>query len=146
MPLMKKKTILFVFFFSLILFKDTQAIPSSSRSREAIERVTPRLKKEFTAQELRWESPIYIRIFKKSKQLELWIQQRSRFKLYKTYPICTFGWPGKLGPKEKQGDEMAPEGFGRKSTTPSRIASKVISPCSDSELSITTGTGDSIMI
>ena len=32
-----------------------------------------------------------------------------RFQLYATYPICF--WSGKLGPKEREGDRQAPEGF-----------------------------------
>ncbi len=54
-------------------------------------------------------APIFIRIFKKEYQLELWVKKGSRFMLFDTYPICM--WSGKLGPKLKQGDRQAPEGF-----------------------------------
>ncbi len=53
--------------------------------------------------------PIYIRIFKKEKKLELWVKPNDEFKLCKTYRICTFS--GELGPKLKVGDKQSPEGF-----------------------------------
>lgn len=56
------------------------------------------------------ESPILVRIYKEESELEVWKQDRSgRFALLKTYPICR--WSGALGPKRKQGDRQAPEGF-----------------------------------
>ena len=55
-------------------------------------------------------SPIFVRIFKEESELEIWKQrQDGRFYHFKTYPICT--WSGNLGPKYKQGDKQAPEGF-----------------------------------
>lgn len=56
------------------------------------------------------EAPIYIRIFKEESELEVWKQRDDgRFYHFKTYPICN--WSGDLGPKVKQGDRQAPEGF-----------------------------------
>ena len=54
-------------------------------------------------------NPVFIRIFKAESELELWMQRGERFTLVKTYPICA--WSGTLGPKRKQGDKQAPEGF-----------------------------------
>jgi murein L,D-transpeptidase YafK len=55
---------------------------------------------------------IYIRVFKEESELELWKQREDgRFYHFKTYPICN--WSGKLGPKLRQGDHQAPEGFYR---------------------------------
>ena len=54
--------------------------------------------------------PIFIRVFKESSELEVWKQRSDgRFYHLKTYPICA--WSGRLGPKFKQGDKQAPEGF-----------------------------------
>ena len=54
--------------------------------------------------------PIFVRIFKESSELEVWKQRSDgRFYHLKTYPICA--WSGALGPKIKQGDKQAPEGF-----------------------------------
>jgi Uncharacterized protein conserved in bacteria len=56
------------------------------------------------------ESPILVRLFKEESELEVWKQDREgRFALLKTYPICR--WSGELGPKIKEGDRQAPEGF-----------------------------------
>ena len=56
------------------------------------------------------ESPILVRVFKEESELEIWKEDKSgRFALLHTYPICR--WSGELGPKIKQGDRQAPEGF-----------------------------------
>ncbi len=54
---------------------------------------------------------IYIRIFKKSSELEVWIKPKKseRYKLLKIYTICKYS--GGLGPKQRQGDKKSPEGF-----------------------------------
>ena len=55
-------------------------------------------------------SPMLVRIFKEESELEVWKQDRTgRYALLKTYPICR--WSGELGPKIKEGDRQAPEGF-----------------------------------
>jgi murein L,D-transpeptidase YafK len=53
--------------------------------------------------------PVYLRIFKLESELELWIEKDDRFVRLATYPICR--WSGRLGPKLKEGDLQAPEGF-----------------------------------
>jgi murein L,D-transpeptidase YafK len=83
--------------------------PSSSRSRAAIERVKPRLTEDLHKQGLRFGAPIFIRIFKESAQLEMWIEKESGFELFRVYDICTFS--GDLGPKLRWGDMQSPEGF-----------------------------------
>ncbi len=56
------------------------------------------------------DSPILIRIFKEESELEVWKQDTTgRFQLLKVYPICR--WSGDLGPKVREGDRQAPEGF-----------------------------------
>ena len=61
---------------------------------------------------MRPEQPIFIRIFKEESELEVWKQRDDgRFYHFKTYPICN--WSGDLGPKIRQGDKQAPEGFYR---------------------------------
>jgi len=54
---------------------------------------------------------VFIRIFKKENILEVWIKPKDskEYKLLKTYDICSYS--GKLGPKLKEGDHQAPEGF-----------------------------------
>ena len=57
--------------------------------------------------------PIFIRIFKSEALLEVWIKPKSndRYIIFKNYPICAFS--GDLGPKLKEGDGQAVEGFYR---------------------------------
>jgi murein L,D-transpeptidase YafK len=55
-------------------------------------------------------SPIMMRIYKEEGVLEIWkAKADNRFDLLKTYKICA--WSGSLGPKRKEGDRQAPEGF-----------------------------------
>jgi murein L,D-transpeptidase YafK len=55
-------------------------------------------------------SAIFVRIFKEESELEVWkARDDGRFYHFKTYPICN--WSGELGPKLKEGDKQAPEGF-----------------------------------
>ena len=54
-------------------------------------------------------APVFMRIFKEEAELEVWIKRGPEFALFKTYKICN--WSGKLGPKLKEGDRQAPEGF-----------------------------------
>lgn len=55
--------------------------------------------------------PLFIRIFKASSELEIWMQPEKdkAFVLLDTYPICH--WTGTLGPKLREGDRQSPEGF-----------------------------------
>jgi murein L,D-transpeptidase YafK len=77
------------------------------------------------------QSPILVRIFKQEAELEVWKQTRSgQFALLKTYPICR--WSGDLGPKVREGDRQAPEGF--YSITPAQM-----NPQSSFYLSFNTG-------
>lgn len=55
-------------------------------------------------------SPVFIRIIKNEKLLELYMSVGdNQFELVKSYPVCAMS--GSLGPKTKQGDHQAPEGF-----------------------------------
>lgn len=54
-------------------------------------------------------APVFLRIFKREFELELWMKRGGSFVLFASYPICR--WSGSLGPKLKQGDHQAPEGF-----------------------------------
>jgi len=63
-----------------------------------------------TKKEMAKDAPVLIRSFKKESEFEIWKQGKDgRFALLKTYPMCR--WSGQLGPKVKQGDRQAPEGF-----------------------------------
>jgi murein L,D-transpeptidase YafK len=61
------------------------------------------------AQGAKLGDPVFLRIFKREFELEVWLKHGDRFERFATYPICM--WSGGLGPKLKQGDQQAPEGF-----------------------------------
>lgn len=95
----------------LAAVKTPKPVPDSSRSREVLARVRPSLAMTLQEKGLTFGSPIFIRLFKESSELELWVQKTGSdtFVLFRTYKICR--WSGTLGPKEKEGDGQAPEGF-----------------------------------
>lgn len=58
--------------------------------------------------------PVFIRIVKETSQLELFMRParadaEGAWRLVKVYPVCR--WSGELGPKLREGDKQAPEGF-----------------------------------
>jgi murein L,D-transpeptidase YafK len=55
-------------------------------------------------------APMMIRIFKQTNEFEVWKKTSAGpFKLFQTYQICAYS--GTFGPKIKEGDRQAPEGF-----------------------------------
>jgi murein L,D-transpeptidase YafK len=54
-------------------------------------------------------APVFMRIFKREFELELWMRKEGRFERFAVYPICR--WSGQLGPKLQEGDSQTPEGF-----------------------------------
>jgi murein L,D-transpeptidase YafK len=111
--LKRNNLIFYVILLTLLLSASTHAENSnlsSARSREALLRIRPKLEKELSEKGLKFGAPVYIRIFKEERILELWLQKDSSFVLFKDYDICTYGGEG-MGPKTRQGDGKAPEGF-----------------------------------
>jgi len=111
--------------------------------------LSERMLADIDAKNMEKESPILVRLFKEEAELEVWKQDRTgRFALLHTYPICR--WSGDLGPKIKEGDRQAPEGF-------YTITPGLMNPNSNYYLAINTGfpnaydrangrTGDFLMI
>lgn len=56
-------------------------------------------------------NPLFVRIFKEERELEVWLKAPAKpeYTLFKVYRISD--WSGKTGPKQKEGDGQAPEGF-----------------------------------
>ena len=75
------------------------------------EKIYSRLREDLESKNLKIGAEVFIRIFKEEKILEFWMQEEGKktFKLFKAYPICHYS--GGLGPKLKEGDLQAPEGF-----------------------------------
>lgn len=86
-------------------------IPTSEVSQEVVARMTPEIGQALREKALALGAPIFIRIFKESRQLEVWVLRGNEFVLFKTYSICDFS--GELGPKLREGDKQSPEGFYR---------------------------------
>lgn len=83
---------------------------SLATNAKANQPVPPKLVQAMVEKDMDLNSPILVRLFKQEAELEVWKQDRSgRFALLKTYPICR--WSGDLGPKVREGDRQAPEGF-----------------------------------
>jgi murein L,D-transpeptidase YafK len=83
---------------------------SLANNAKANQPVPPKLVADMAAKEMDLQSPMLVRLFKQEAELEVWKQDRSgHFALLKTYPICR--WSGDLGPKVREGDRQAPEGF-----------------------------------
>src|SRR5262245_49884584 len=86
---------------------DGESISPTGRAKAPL---SDRMVAEVAAKNMDKESPILGRIFKEESEMEIWKQNRDgEFVLLKTYPICR--WSGDLGPKKKEGDRQAPEGF-----------------------------------
>jgi murein L,D-transpeptidase YafK len=76
----------------------------------AMKELSPQMRASLQQKNMPQDSPLLIRIFKEESELEVWKQDTSgRYALLKVYPICR--WSGDLGPKVKEGDRQAPEGF-----------------------------------
>jgi len=81
----------------------------TKRAAAVANKVTPSLKTAFAEKSLTWGSPIFIRAFKEEKILEVWVQKKEKFVLFRSYPIAAAS--GVLGPKKREGDRQVPEGF-----------------------------------
>lgn len=85
-------------------------LPAGRRLQQAMERQRPILERSLAARGFDWGAPIHLRIFKAENRLELWMKRGGRFLRFRSYSICSYGGKG-LGPKTRQGDGRAPEGF-----------------------------------
>ena len=85
--------------------------PLSKEQKEIAKAKKVPLSKRFKLTKSKWGDSVFIRIFKKESELEVWVKAKSstKYKLLKVYNICSYS--GKLGPKLKEGDMQAPEGF-----------------------------------
>ena len=67
------------------------------------------LEERLRAESVQMGDPVFIRIFKEEAILEVWIAKENEYVHLKDYIICASS--GYLGPKLKEGDRQAPEGF-----------------------------------
>jgi murein L,D-transpeptidase YafK len=97
----------------------------------AMKELSPQMVSLLEQKHMPKDSPILVRIFKEESELEVWKQDTTgHFQLLKVYPICR--WSGDLGPKVREGDRQAPEGF-------YTITPDLMQPNSNYYLAINTG-------
>jgi len=91
-------------------------IPTARASRTGLDvwpdirtAVRPRIERELQLAGFATGAKVFIRIFKQSRELQVFLQDGPEYRHYRTYPICNFS--GGLGPKLKTGDLQSPEGF-----------------------------------
>jgi murein L,D-transpeptidase YafK len=92
---------------------------STARSAQPLK---PELVSLMTEKGMSPQDPMLVRVFKEDAKAEVWKKRKAdgRYALLKSYDICRFS--GKLGPKIKEGDKQAPEGF--YSVTPAQMNPK----------------------
>ena len=86
--------------FGILALAAWRYAPRADRSAAASKRVRPALEAALRVKGLRWGAPVFIRIFKEEKELELWIDDGKQFKHLKTWPICKYS--GTLGPSSRK--------------------------------------------
>jgi len=95
---------------ALLALAQAGSIPSSRRSDIAYEAARPRLQTDLDAKGLRLGSRVFLRITKEPGELTAFIEDADgTFKPFRTWPVCSVS--GSLGPKRREGDNQAPEGF-----------------------------------
>ncbi len=107
------KTVLFYVLLSLFIsggeFKSSQL--KNERVQQAYKDSEESFRKLYTEKGIDFDKQtIFIRVFKREKEMELWIKNtNSSYSLLTIYPICAIS--GTYGPKRKKGDYQVPEGF-----------------------------------
>jgi murein L,D-transpeptidase YafK len=93
--------------FALALAACNDQFASSQRAQTPI---PPRTMALMAEKGMGRSDPILVRLYKKESELEVWKKASDgRYAMLKSFPICR--WSGQLGPKTKEGDRQAPEGF-----------------------------------
>lgn len=110
--------------------KAIESIPFSETSQDAYRRIAPKLIRTMKNLDATLGDPVFIRVFKKEKQLEVWLRQGLTYIFFKSYSICNHS--GNIGPKIREGDKQSPEGF-------YSVSSKQLNPNSSYHLSFNLG-------
>jgi len=107
-------------------------LTASQRLADVRGRLQPRLGTELSSRGFKLGDAAFIRIFKESNEFELWLQPDSSkpFRRFCNYHIALYS--GTLGPKTKEGDMQAPEGF-------YTVAKSQLNPASNYHLAFNVG-------
>lgn len=121
--------------FAFLFLRRVMGAPSADNDRldEVRRRVGRPLNEELKRSHLKAGAPVFIRIFKEERELELWMRDEmgGRYTLFKKWPIAADGGAG-LGPKLETGDQKAPEGF-------YHVAARQLNPSSKFHLAFNLG-------
>jgi murein L,D-transpeptidase YafK len=130
-------------------FAGAETVPGSPRARAAYTAQKPVLAEALVAQGLTLGSPVYLVITKQPAEVTAYVQHTdATFHRFRSWPVCAAS--GTLGPKTRQGDGQAPEGF-------YRVRPGAMNPASSYHLSFNLGypnardralgyTGDFLMV
>ncbi len=110
--------------------EDWRALPAQDRLASAHARVRAPLEALLHQKGMKAGAPVFIRIFKETRELQLWLQTGSQWRLFRTYPVAAMS--GGPGPKFMEGDQQAPEGF-------YAVAQQAMNPASAFHLSFNIG-------
>jgi len=86
-------------------------VPTTPRTKIITKDAGERLRGELADLGLELGDPVYLRVFKEESELELWMKSRHEpyYILFKVFRLTHCA--GKPGPKLREGDGQAPEGF-----------------------------------
>jgi len=116
---------------ALVAFAEAGTTPSSRRSDTAYAAQTPKLERDLAAAGLELGSPVYLRITKQPAELTAYVAHADgAFRAFRSWPVCSVS--GTLGPKMREGDGQAPEGF-------YKVAPAQMNPASSYHLSFNLG-------
>ncbi len=107
MPLFTLTKFLIIIFLAIFLTGCSYLVDGDERHLQPLSSATVNKLKNMGSSP---SEAMLIRLFKNENILEVWKRKRDgTFALFKSYEICA--WSGELGPKFKEGDRQAPEGF-----------------------------------
>lgn len=109
-------TLLALLLGALVLFLLWRRLSGAPADNDRLAQIRRRIGSTLTGElkraHLRAGAPVFVRIFKEERLLEVWMRDEmgGRYSLFRAWPIAALG-PGGLGPKKEEGDGISPEGF-----------------------------------
>ena len=95
---------------ALFAFAGADELPRTPRSDAAYAQNAPSLDDALRADGLALGQPVYLRITKQPAELTAYVaDDAGTYHAFRTWPVCRVS--GELGPKVREGDGQAPEGF-----------------------------------
>ncbi len=134
---------------AIFSFAGADTLSTSDRSNAAVERTLPQMTRDVDRAGFHIGAPVYLQINKSEATLSAYLERSDgTYMHFRTWPVCAAS--GTLGPKQKQGDGQAPEGF-------YTVAPRQMNPASSYHLSFNLGypnaydrargyTGDYLMV